>query len=98
SRSSNVDGQTLFFQHDYLREALEQGAASGPHGVGVFMVNLLPGADHDEVARHIDALFENGPQRVQTTTEAEFQRQFVTMMGGVPTLLGSIGGGVLFAI
>lgn len=98
ARASNVDGATLFFQHDYLREALEQGAASGPAGVGVFMVTLAPGADLVAVSRSIDALFENGPQAVQTTTEAEFQRQFVTMLGGVPTLLGSIGGGVLFAI
>jgi putative ABC transport system permease protein len=46
----------------------------------------------------VDALFENGPQRVLTTTEAEFQRQFVSMMGNIPTFLGWIGGGVLFAI
>lgn len=98
SRTSNVDDATLFFQHDYLREALEQGAASGPPGVGVYMVTLAPGADLVAVSREIDVLFENGPQRVQTTTEAEFQRQFVSMLGGVPTLLGSIGGGVLFAI
>lgn len=98
SRTSNVDDATLFFQHDYLREALEQEAASGPPGVGVYMVTLAPGADLVAVSREIDVLFENGPQRVQTTTEAEFQRQFVSMLGGVPTLLGSIGGGVLFAI
>ncbi len=98
SKASNVDDQTLFFQHDFLREAVEQGAATGPRGVGVYMVTLAPGADLIDVSRRIDELFENGPQRVQTTTEAEFQRQFVTMMGGVPTLLGSIGGAVLFAI
>ncbi|MCO5171288.1 MAG: ABC transporter permease [Planctomycetes bacterium] len=98
SKASNVDDATLFFQHDYLREALEQRAASGPPGVGVYTITLAPGADLVDVSRRIDALFENGPQRVQTTTEAEFQRQFVSMLGGVPTLLGSIGAGVLFAI
>jgi putative ABC transport system permease protein len=31
-------------------------------------------------------------------TEAEFQRQFVTMFGNIPLFLGWIGGGVLLAI
>lgn len=53
SRSSNVDDQTLFFHYAYLQEALEQGAATGPQGVGVFMVDLQPGADHVDVARRI---------------------------------------------
>lgn len=98
SKASNVDNATLFFQYDFLRESLETGAAEGPPGVGVYVVKLAPGADVVTVSRAIDELFLNGPQRVQTTTEAEFQRQFVSMMGGVSTFLGSIGGGVLFAI
>ena len=48
--------------------------------------------------RAVDRLFENGPQRVQTTTEAEFQAQFVSMFGNVPFFVGAIGSGVLFAI
>lgn len=98
SRSANVDNSTLYFRFDYLRESLETGGASGPKGAGVYMIKLAQGADVVDVSRRVDALFENGPQRVQTTTEAEFQRQFVGMIGGLPTLLSSIGGGVLFAI
>lgn len=98
SKASNVDNATLFFHYDFLRESIETGAAEGPPGVGVYVVKLAPGADVVTVSRAIDELFLNGPQRVQTTTEAEFQRQFVSMLGGVSTFLGSIGGGVLFAI
>jgi putative ABC transport system permease protein len=98
SSSANVDNNTLFFHFDYLRETLEQGGASGPEGAGVFMLKLAPGTDPERVQRALDALFHNGPQRVQTTTEAEFQRQFVSMIGSVPTFLTSIGGAVLFAI
>ena len=98
STSPNVDDRTLWFHFDYLEESLETGGAQGPRGVGVYAVTTYPGADPTATMAGIDRLFENGPQRVQTTTEAEFQRQFVTMLGGVPTLLGSIGGGVLFAI
>lgn len=98
STAANVDESTLWFHFDYLDEALEAGAATGPRGSGIFVLGLQPGADPVRVSRLVDELFENGPQRVQTTTEAEFQRQFVTMVGSVPRFLGSIGGGVLFAI
>jgi putative ABC transport system permease protein len=94
----NWDDQSLFFHFDYLREALEQGAASGPPGVGTYSVLLRDGASAESVMASIDALFENGPQRVRTTTEAEFNRQFLSMIGNVPLLLRSIGGAVLFAI
>lgn len=98
STSSSIDQNTMFFRHDYLDEVLEAGAAQGPDGVGVYIVRLEPGAEPTRVMADIDALFENGPQVVQTTTEAEFNRQFVTMLGNVPALVNSIGAGVLFAI
>jgi putative ABC transport system permease protein len=98
SEASTVDQATLFFHYDYLRESLESGVAEGPVGVGVYVLKLKTGASPTRVMADVDLLFENGPQRVQTTTEAEFSRQFVSMLGNVPTLLGSIGGAVLFAI
>lgn len=105
STSSNVDQSTLWFRYDYLHEAILQGAVGGTGdtggraaGVGVYVVTMAEGADPVAVASAIDAKFENGPQRVQTNTEAEFQQQFVTMLGSVPFFLNSIGGAVLFAI
>lgn len=98
SKASNVDENTLWFHFALLQEAMESGRCAMPPSVGVYVVRLAPGADPTGVMRRIDELFENGPQRVQSTTEAEFQRQFVSMLGGVPTLLSSIGGGVIFAI
>lgn len=98
SDSPSFDEQALYFHYDYLRESLEQGGAVGPQGVGVYMLRLAPGASPLAVQQAVDAMFENGPQRVQTTTEAEFNRQFISMLGDVPTLLQLIGGAVLFAI
>ena len=98
SESVNVDQGTMFFHFQYLRESLELGAVQGPSGVGVYLTCLHPGQDPTPVIAGIEQTYENGPQRVRATTEAEFQRQFVTMLGSVPTLLASIGGGVLFAI
>lgn len=96
--SPNLDNRTLFFHWDYLEESIKSNAASGPPGPGIYVLRLDKEANPVTVSNRIDQLFENGPQRVQSTTEAEFQRQFVTMLGNVPTFISSIGGGVLFAI
>jgi putative ABC transport system permease protein len=98
SSSPSVDEQSLFFHYDYLRESLEQGGAVGPDGVGVYMLRLAPGTEPVAVQQAVDGMFENGPQRVNTTTEAEFNRQFISMLGDVPSLLQLVGGAVLFAI
>ena len=98
SNSLSIDQMTMFFDFQYLRESQEQGAVGGPDGVGVFLTRLAPGSAADDIIAAIETEYENGPQAVRVTTEAEFQRQFITMLGSVPTLLASIGGGVLFAI
>jgi len=98
SNSTNVDQLTMYFHYDYLYESLDTGAVGGPLGVGVYLTRLAPDANRDNVIAGIEGFFENGPQRVRATTEAEFQRQFITMLGSVPTLLSSIGASVLFAI
>jgi putative ABC transport system permease protein len=59
---------------------------------------MREGASPEAIMAAVDSMFENGPQRTQTTTEAEFQRQFVSMFGNIPFFVSSIGGGVLLAI
>jgi len=94
---ATVDDRTFFFHWDYFEKTMEAAMGETPN-VGVFVIELAPGAAAPTVMASVDALFENGPQRVQTTTEAEFNRQFVSMIGNLPRLISFIGGGVLFAI
>lgn len=98
SSSPAFDEQQMFFQFAYIEESLEQGGATGPDGCGLYMLKLADGVDPISVQRSVDEMFTNGPQRVQTTTEAEFNRQFISMLGDVPQLLRLIGGAVMFAI
>jgi putative ABC transport system permease protein len=93
----NFDAKQLFFHWDYLEETLKAGSGEAP-GVGTYVVKLAQGIDPTAVMARVDALFENGPQRVQATSESEFQKQFVTMFGNVPFFVSTIGGGVLIAI
>jgi putative ABC transport system permease protein len=93
-----VDNRTLFFHYDYLREAGEAGLTDFPPTTGLFAIRVADGADAEHIMRTIDERFAQGPQRTLTTTDAEFNRQFVTMIGNIPTLLGAIGAAVLFAV
>jgi putative ABC transport system permease protein len=102
SERANIDNKTMFFHWEYLKEmrrALRaEGYVAGEQDVGVYMTKVAQGHDPEQVIASIDALFENGPQRTRTQTEAAFQAQFATMLGSLPTFLGLIGSAVLFAI
>lgn len=98
SKKKNLDDNTLFFETQYLDKSLETGEASGPSGAGIFVLKIAPGVDQTALMSEIDAMYENGPQVVQTTTEAEWQAQFVSMVGNIPLFVSSIGTGVMIAI
>ena len=93
----NIDDRTLFFHWELFEETLER-SPTGLSGVGAMVLRTEAGADQTRIMREVDALYENGPQRVQTTTEAEFQAQFISMFGNVPFFVSAIGGGVFAAI
>jgi len=93
----NFDSKMMLFHWDYLEESVKASSGEAP-GVGTYVLKLAQGVDPTAVMARVDALFENGPQRVQATSESEFQKQFVTMFGNVPFFVSTIGGGVLIAI
>lgn len=92
----SIDNRTLWFHWDYYEETLKQGDI--PPGVGVFAIRVKPGTDVARVISDVEDTFRDTEQRVQCQTEAEFQRQFVTMFGNIPLFVGWIGTGVLIAI
>lgn len=96
STSPSFDNRTMFIRWDYYEETLKQGGV--PPGVGVFSVRVQKGADVPSVIAAVEDTFRDSEQRVDCTTEAEFQRQFVTMFGNIPLFVGWIGTGVLLAI
>jgi putative ABC transport system permease protein len=102
STRPNIDENTMFFHWEYMQEYRDrykaEGNDLGEQDVGVFWVKVKDGHEPDRVIERVDALFENGPQRVRTQTESMFQAQFASMFGGLPTFLAWIGGAVVFAI
>lgn len=93
---STLDSNTMFFHWDLFQETREQAGQNV--NVGAIVLQTDSGTDQTAVMRTVDDMFANGPQRVQTTTEAEFNAQFVSMFGNVPFFVNTIGMGVLLAI
>jgi putative ABC transport system permease protein len=92
----NFSSHGMFFHWDYFEKTLESGGQ--PVRVGTLYLAVAPDADRAQVMAAIDGMFASGPQRVQTTPEAEFQAQFVSMFGNIPFFVSAIGAGVLAAI
>ena len=96
--SSALDSRTVFFHWEYFQRTLEAQTRGAAPSVATFALQTAKGADQVAVAAAVDQLFAGGPQRVNCNTEAEFNAQFVTMLGNIPFFLSAIGGGVLIAV
>jgi putative ABC transport system permease protein len=86
--------EVLFFHYKYL----EQKGMNGQGSVGIYVLQLDDPTRAGEVAKSVDAMFENSSYATRTETERAFQAGFVSMYGNVPFLIGVIGLAVVFAI
>jgi putative ABC transport system permease protein len=92
-RYPGTNPQMMFFHYEYLDEAT--GGRAEP---GSFFVEIEDPARASQVARSIDALFENSEAQTSTETEAAFRAGFVALAGNLALLLNTIGLAVTFTI
>jgi putative ABC transport system permease protein len=87
--------QTLFFNYDYLRDALPLARRNYISVVAVL-------ADSPEnvprIAKAIDAMFENASPQTKTESEQQFALSFVAFLGNIKFFLMSICAAVTFTI
>ncbi|HKN79113.1 ABC transporter permease [Lysobacter sp. P5_B9] len=81
---------TVFINHEYFDEANQFS-----HGrTNFYALKLKPGADAGQVARTVDAMFENSPDETKTMTEKDFNIGFAKQIGDI----GMIVRWILFAV
>lgn len=85
--------EQFLFHYDYLYER-------SPNNVtpGWFILRIDDPTAAPVVARTIDDQFRNSPAPTKTGTEQAFSAGFMTMMGNVQLLMGTVGMAVVFAI
>lgn len=84
----------FLFQYEFFSEANE----FGPGTVGWYVVRITDSDRASEIARAIDRLFENSLNPTRTSTEAEYNRQFVEQMGDIELMMTGILAAVFFTI
>jgi putative ABC transport system permease protein len=94
SKVRSMREEDMFFHWNYLN----QMGMGGQSFVGVFHLALSQPERAADIAKQVDAMFENSPAATHTETERAFQAGFISMYGNIPFVLRIIGLAVVFAI
>ncbi len=86
---------TLFFNVDYLRDALPIGRRSMNSTVAVLADSP---DDVPRIAKAVDDMFANASPPTKTESEAQFALSFVSFLGNIKVFLLSISAAVIFTI
>jgi putative ABC transport system permease protein len=95
-RDKNTDTTSLFFRYDYFDEVRTQAWGKGL--VGWYSVRIKDPAQAAEVAKRIDAEFENSSAETKTEPEGAFVQGWVNQVGDIALITASILGAVFFTI
>jgi putative ABC transport system permease protein len=78
-----TDTSSLYFRYDYLNEGM--GGRLG--FVGWYVVKIADPARAADVAKRVDALFENSPAETKTSTEKAFAQSFANQVGNIGAIV-----------
>lgn len=88
-----VDDRGVFFHHKVLDELL------GDIGtVGTWYIRVASASVANDVIARVNKAFENTSAEVRAETERAFQMSFISMLGNVKLLIGSISSVVVFTL
>ena len=87
----------LYFNRDYLREALGANSAQQDM-VGAFLVQANSAGDVPHIAAAIDSQFDTSPFPTRSESEKAFQLSFISFLGNLRLFIMAICGAVTFTI
>jgi len=88
-----VDDRGVFFHHKLLDELM-----GDPGTVGTWYIRVASAEVANEVIGRVNKAFENTAAEVRAETERAFQMSFISMLGNVKLLIGSISSVVVFTL
>jgi len=90
-----TDTTPLFFRYDYFDETRP---ARSKGQVGWYSIRVKDPARAVEVAKAVDAEFENSPNETKTEPEGAFVQGFASALGNITLIVRSILGAVFFTL
>jgi putative ABC transport system permease protein len=88
-----IDETNLFFHHEYMDELMGKRGLVGTFWLVAESPDVIP-----SLVQRIDATFANSDAETKTETERAFVLEFVSMIGNVKLLIGSICTVVVFTM
>ena len=91
--AGTVDDRGVFFHHKLLDELM-----GNPGTVGTWYLRVASADVANDVIARVNKAFENTSAEVRAETERAFQMSFISMLGNVKLLIGSISAVVVFTL
>lgn len=91
--SGSVDETNLFFHHEYFDELLGDPGVTGLYWIRAENASVVP-----NLMERIDAEFRNSEAETKTETQHSFQLSFVSLLGNLKRLIGSISTVIVFTL
>jgi len=93
-KDKGTDTTPLFFRYDYYDEARQQGKGQ----VGWYTIRIKDPSQAAEVAKRVDAEFENSPAETKTEPEGAFIQGWASQLGNIVLIVAAILSAVFFTI
>jgi putative ABC transport system permease protein len=95
-KQKGTDTTAMFFRYDYFDEARPQSWGKGQ--VGWYSIRVKDPAQAAEVAKRVDAEFENSPAETKTEPEGAFVQAWAKQIGNIVLIVAAILGAVFFTL
>jgi putative ABC transport system permease protein len=93
-KDKGTDTTPLFFRYDYF----DEGRQFGKGQVGWYTIRIKDPSQAAEVAKRVDAEFENSPAETKTEPEGAFIQGWAAQLGNIVLIVSFILGMVFFTI
>ena len=93
-RDKGTDTTPMFFRYDYFDESREWGKGQ----IGWYTIRIKDPSQAAEVAKRVDAEFENSPAETRTEPEGAFIQGWASQIGNIVLIVAAILGMVFFTI
>jgi len=94
-KEKGTDTTPMFFRYDYFDEGR---GAWGKGQVGWYTIRIKDPSQAAEVARRVDAEFENSPAETKTEPEGAFVQGWASQIGNIVFIVAAIMSAVFFTI
>ena len=90
-----VDKTQFFFHYDYMNETLRGAKVGFSDIVGWYVFRVADPATADQLAKRIDAMFENSTAETKTATEKVFASEWGKQVGDIGAIMVAIAAVVM---